>query len=173
MKLENELIKLFPYDRQHIPFFAKWRRYLGNHFFTPIFPSESALDKGFEKYVKDEKAFWWVITRAEDIESTDEFIGMIGLNKIDYKNGSAEIGQMFILEQHRGQGFMRAAIEMVLELSFNELRLHSIYLKTWEGNEEAIELYKAAGFEEWGRDRESFFRKGSWHDVITMGILEK
>lgn len=71
------------------------------------------------------------------------------------------------------KGLGRAAIHLVLTYGFQTLRLHRIDLRVLATNERAIRCYRACGFVEEGRERESAFVAGVWQDDIIMGILAR
>lgn len=104
--------------------------------------------------------------------NTDKPIGVTSLINIDYGNRNAEciidIGE----KEYWSKGFGREAFQLLLDFSFNELNLHKVYLRVFSFNERAINLYQKLGFNEEGKLKEQFYRNGSWHDVVFMGLLK-
>lgn len=100
-------------------------------------------------------------------------IGITSLINIDPKNRNAE----FIIDIGEkgfwGQGYGNEAMQLLLRYAFLELNLHRVSLRVFSFNERAIHLYKKIGFEQEGVSRQSLFRKGQWHDIIHMGILQE
>ncbi|SDQ93794.1 Protein N-acetyltransferase, RimJ/RimL family [Virgibacillus subterraneus] len=108
----------------------------------------------------------------EERES-DTAIGVTSLINIDTKNRNAEciidIGE----KEYWGKGYGTEALQMLLEYAFLELNLHRVSLRVFSLNERAIHIYNKLGFEKEGVMRESLYRNGKWHDIITMGILKR
>jgi RimJ/RimL family protein N-acetyltransferase len=60
----------------------------------------------------------------------------------------------------------------VLQLGFDELRLHRIELVVFSFNEPARRCYEAIGFQEEGRAREVRVASNGYWDLIYMALLE-
>jgi RimJ/RimL family protein N-acetyltransferase len=169
--LRNDEIELIPYNIEHIPFFEKWRTYYSFHFFSSIPPSYDMLKEGYNVYLKeamDGKKRWFII--LEKNAPSHHPIGMIGINDIDYKNGTCEVGQMFIHQDRRGHGYMQQAINLILHLCFEELRMENVHLWTLETNIDALKCYEQCGFQKAGVLRGGFHREGCQLDLVLMDI---
>ncbi len=105
-------------------------------------------------------------------KSTNEDVGIVSLINIDYKNRSAECIIDIGSKNSWGKGIGTSAMNLILNYAFNELNLHRIYLQVFSFNENAIKLYEKTGFIIEGRARESLYRFGKYHDIVTMGILQ-
>lgn len=55
-------------------------------------------------------------------------VGAISFNVIDYNNNNAELGY-WLSKKHHGKGIMSAAIKMICDISFNQLKLKRLYVK--------------------------------------------
>ena len=78
---------------------------------------------------------------------TNKMIGTIELSKIDRTNGTAKICRFLIGEEdQRGKGIGKAALNKVLEIGFEVLKLNSISLGVFDFNESAIRCYEMIGF---------------------------
>jgi RimJ/RimL family protein N-acetyltransferase len=53
------------------------------------------------------------------------------------------------------------------------LKLHRIELIVLDLNEKALQRYRGQGFVEEGIQIEARLIEDKWHDIISMGILEK
>ena len=62
---------------------------------------------------------------------------------------------------------------MLTNYGFQVLRLHTIYLRTYDFNEKAKKSYEKCGFKEFGRRHEAVFIDGKYHDVIYMELINK
>jgi [ribosomal protein S5]-alanine N-acetyltransferase len=72
----------------------------------------------------------------------------------------------------QGRGIGRAATMLVLGHAFTAMALHRVDLRVLEFNTGAIACYRACGFVQEGRERESCLLEGEWYDDILMGVLE-
>ena len=99
-------------------------------------------------------------------------VNLEGGHGIDLQ-GTAEFGRFMIpYAKHRGKGYGKKAIDLVLEYGFEHLNLHRIYLDTLESNTSAIGLYKKVGFKEEGRKKQHIYKNGKYFDLICMCILK-
>jgi RimJ/RimL family protein N-acetyltransferase len=106
------------------------------------------------------------------VESSDnEYLGGVGLMKIDQRNRSAELGISIARPDDWGKGYGTEAAILMLRHAFEELNLHRVYLRVYDYNQRGQKSYAKIGFVEEGRLRQAHFRHGAWHDVVMMGIL--
>jgi ribosomal-protein-alanine N-acetyltransferase len=68
------------------------------------------------------------------------------------------------------QGYMREAMELVLDYSFNELRLHRIEANIQPGNAPSIALARGAGFRLEGYSPRYLLIGGQWRDHERYAI---
>ncbi len=169
-KLEGERVYISPMNVEDAEIYTKWLndpeivKYLSLRNSLVSIYGERSYIEAFSKV-----EFNLCIVKKEN----DELIGNIGLNDIDYKNGTAELG-IFIGEQENlGKGYGTEAIKLLTNYAFKELRLHSIYLRTYDINERAQKSYEKCGFKEFGRRHESLYMDGKYHDVIYMELINK
>ncbi len=101
----------------------------------------------------------------------DEMIGNCSIGRIHYVDNSAELGIFIGAEDNRDEGFGTDALQLLLDFGFNDLNLHSIYLRVADYNERAKSCYKKAGFRECGKLREAIYLNGKYYDFIYMDIL--
>ncbi|TCS93456.1 GNAT family N-acetyltransferase [Hazenella coriacea] len=99
-------------------------------------------------------------------------IGITSLINIDFKNRHAEciidIGE----KSHWGKGFGTEAMTLLLEYAFLEMNLNRVSLRVFSFNKKAINLYEKLGFKHEGTSRQCLFRRGVWHDIVHMGLLQ-
>ncbi len=108
----------------------------------------------------------------ESIE-TESLVGIIDLANISWISGNAEISVFAIMDQEdRGKGFAFDSMLLLLDVAFNVLNLHNVYLWVVEFNRRAIEFYTKVGFTKRGNLRELAYRNGRRYDVVIMDILK-
>jgi RimJ/RimL family protein N-acetyltransferase len=98
------------------------------------------------------------------------FIGEVELSQISWRTREAELKICIGDPAYRGRGYGTAAIEAVLALAFNELKLARIYLRVYHYNQRAIRCYLRCGFRKEAvlRNRRRF--QGRNYDVYLMYI---
>ncbi|WP_082235111.1 GNAT family N-acetyltransferase [Halobacillus massiliensis] len=99
-------------------------------------------------------------------------VGHAALKNIDLINRSARIGHVFIQEASRGKGIGIKMIDKLLDIAFNELKLHKVSLGVFDFNEPAIHIYKKAGFQVDGCLRDHRRVNNNYWSLWEMSILE-
>ena len=105
-----------------------------------------------------------------DLKS-DEFIGTVSLEKIEWISRSAELGIFIGNKGFQSKGYGTEAILIILDYAFNYLNLHSVHLSLISANERAHKCYLKCGFRDTGRLRDRIFINGKRYDMLFMDIL--
>jgi RimJ/RimL family protein N-acetyltransferase len=71
----------------------------------------------------------------------------------------------------RGHGVGSKVLRAVTTYTFGELGLHRIWLHTLNGNAQAERMYRGAGFELEGTEREAILRDGVFHSQSRWSLL--
>ena len=103
----------------------------------------------------------------------DQLIGLVGLDGISWSHGTAFLFIGIGEARHRGQGYGREAMALLLRFAFDELNLHRLCLTVFSYNVGAIALYESLGFVREGVYREHLHRDGQRYDMILYGILRR
>jgi RimJ/RimL family protein N-acetyltransferase len=106
------------------------------------------------------------------IEHDSQLLGEARLDNINAQDRRARLAIGFYNPEKLGLGLGQEATRLVLRYAFEELRLHRVDLRVLAYNVRAIRCYQKCGFTIEGRERESAFVSGEWHDDLIMGILE-
>lgn len=107
------------------------------------------------------------------VEFEDRLLGEARLDGLDTHDRRARLATGLYDIALLGKGLGREVIGLVLSHAFGTLRLHRVDLRVLEYNERAIRCYRACGFIEEGRERESARVGEAWYDDIIMGILAR
>ena len=105
------------------------------------------------------------------VEHDGTLLSEIRLDGLDHHDRRARLAIGFFDESRLGQRLGREAVRLLLGYAFVALGLHRVSLRVVAYNERAIRCYRACGFREEGRERESAFVDGQWHDDVIMGVL--
>ena len=169
-KMEGEKVYLSPINLDDTELYVKW---LNNPRITDFLDCNDNLitlsnEKDFLEKIANEE-FTFAIVKKED----DTLLGNVGLTKIDYKNGRAELGIFIGEEDNLSKGYGSEAIKLLLEFAFNEIRLHTVMLTVFSNNPRAIKAYNKCGFKEFGRRHEAIYHKGEYIDLIYMEVINE
>ena len=104
------------------------------------------------------------------VEADGRLVGTTSLWSIDAHNRNGHLG-VALDPAARGQGYGSAACRALLEYAFVDRGLHRVQLECLATNEAAIRTYKAVGFVEEGRLRESAWVRGVFVDEVIMSLL--
>ena len=99
-----------------------------------------------------------------------QLAGGIALWGIDLHNRRAHLG-ISLGPEFRGKGYGSDACRVLLRYAFVDRGLHRVQLEVLADNEPALRSYRAAGFREDGRLRESAWVRGSLVDEVIMSVL--
>jgi RimJ/RimL family protein N-acetyltransferase len=112
------------------------------------------------------KSFWFI---AEDKDGDP--IGICGIQSINFIHGDAVV-PLFVSQEHRTRGFGTALLFRLVELAFDQLRLHRLSTVYRANNSATEKLVTAAGFVEEGRIREGWYANDQHHDIVHVGLLK-
>jgi RimJ/RimL family protein N-acetyltransferase len=120
-----------------------------------------------EKRKKGESFIFAIVNKT-----TDEFLGVCSLTKVNKINKGAFMGVAIYNPEDHNKGFGTDAVKCLLKIGFDILNLHRIELHVYEFLESAIHIYKKLGFKEVGIRREASFIAGEYRNDLVMDILE-
>lgn len=107
------------------------------------------------------------------LKNSSEHIGNISLNRIDWKNRSAEIGLLIGNKKVRGKGYATQALGVVVDHAFQKLNLRRLYAVIVEKNESSKRIFEKKGFKLEGVYREHFYLDDKYYDCHYYGLLKK
>lgn len=108
---------------------------------------------------------------AVALKKTDEMVGTMTLNNIDYKNRTAEV-RFWIGKEHRRNGYFRDAADLILDFAYKELHLNKIYARVTEPNKVSKKALERYGFVYEGLLRESLWKNNQFYNEYIYSILK-
>lgn len=167
--LQGEKTILRPPDKlTDLAFFYRWIndpeviRYLT--FFTPT--SLKREEDWIDSLNKDSNSVVFTITTLEG-----QPIGIMSIDKIDWKNRRAITGALIGEKDYWGKGYGRDAKMLLLEYIFNTLNLHKVTSTAIDFNDRSIRYNKACGYKVEGRLKKHDFRDGEYRDVVQLAVF--
>jgi ribosomal-protein-alanine N-acetyltransferase len=109
----------------------------------------------------------WGLERKDD----GRLIGTCGLFRWNRSWHNCVIGYEIARDCH-GQGYMREALNAILEYGFTEMELHRIQAEMHPDNAASSGLATRVGFRFEGVHREQGFWSGSFHDLNCYSLLQ-
>jgi len=106
--------------------------------------------------------------QMESIES-GELVGGIATHDCDQRVGILSYG-LHVFDQHRGRGYAREAICLVLRYYFRELRYQKANIPVYDINEASKRLHESLGFQREAVLRRSVYTGGEFSDLIWYGL---
>jgi len=103
----------------------------------------------------------------------DGAIGLTGLTKIDWKNGTAKSAGIRIRKEVQSKGAATDAYMTMLKYAFNELRLHRVSTASFDDNIASLRFQEKCGLKKEGVIRESVYKNGTYKNVVVLGIIDR
>jgi [ribosomal protein S5]-alanine N-acetyltransferase len=176
-RLEAERVLLRPPERGDYETWAALRSQ-SRDFLTPWEPSwpSDALSRAsfrarIARYAEDwrtDQAYNFFIFRP-----SSELVGGVGLSNL--RRGVAETASLgyWVGQPFARQGLMTAALPLVLDFAFNQLRLHRVEAACLPTNIPSRALLTKVGFQQEGRARQYLRIEGKWQDHLLFAILRE
>lgn len=107
------------------------------------------------------------------IVNGDMPIGTIGLNRINYKDGTATTGTVIGEKDYWDMERAEEGKMLLLDYAFNTLNLRKICSNVIEFNERSYEYNLKCGYAEEGRRKKQLYREGEYWDEIFMAVFKE
>ena len=120
-----------------------------------------------EKAIVENSGINWGIYLRENLM---EYVGTVGLWRIEKENYRAEIGYLLQSGLQR-KGIMYEAVQQVIKYGFETLKLHSIEGRLDPENIASAALLKKAGFIQEGYFRENYCLGNKFTDTAVYSLI--
>lgn len=135
---------------------------------VPLFSSTLNEKKWVEERIFDKENMSCAICLKE----TNEFIGCIFLNDINYHNRTGHIPIFMGEKKYWGKGYATDARILMLHYAFYQRGLNRIWAKVIEDNVGALKMLEKTGYKKEGLLRNSSFKEGNYVNEIYLGVLK-
>jgi RimJ/RimL family protein N-acetyltransferase len=167
--LEGKKVILRPLDKEKdLGVVLKWandpelRQFVS--FFLPS--TKKQEEEWFDKKREDE-----IVLAIETKEG--EFIGSIGLHKINYRHRTAITGTLIGEKSFWGKGYGTDAKMILLNYAFNTLNLRKIKSQAYATNQRSVNYSKKCGYKVEGILKKDLFVNGDYVDVVCLAVFRK
>jgi ribosomal-protein-alanine N-acetyltransferase len=107
------------------------------------------------------------------LKETHEVIGIIGLHKIDWINGTATTGTFIGQKDLWAKGLGTEAKMLLLKYAFFRLNLRQIYSYAYDFNKASLKYSLKCGYVKIGMYPKDTFRDGEYHDVVALMVTRE
>jgi len=152
--------------------YVKWRNSPGVrnfHVYKELY-TLSGQKRWFRENVMKKKAAVYLIYDRQQPDS--DGLGFVNIHEIDRQNKKAEFGLFLSPDVKRGSGIGSKASRLALDIAFNELNLHKLYLNAFSDNAIAIKCYENAGFKREGYFEDEVWIDGQFRDMVRMSAKQ-
>jgi RimJ/RimL family protein N-acetyltransferase len=164
-------VYLRPLQKEDAKVVAEWQRKETEGFWSGgrYMSTTTALQKWFEGLQEDEPQEW--VRFAVCLRETDEMIGAVGIDGIDYQNRRAESESEFHRPDYRGGGYGTEAKHLMFDYAFNTLGLHSLQSWVMFSNTRSAAALRKQGYAEVGREHWLTRASGRFENFHTYELL--
>lgn len=141
-------------------------RYLG----VGKFPS---TPETLRKYVENLRSSMTDLIFAIVDRETEQHIGNVTLNRIDWIHRTADTGLMIGQKDFWGKGYAFEVWSLLIDYAFQRLGLRKIIAGAVADNVASIVTLEKLGFKVEGRLREEYFIEGEYRDGVRLGLLRE
>jgi ribosomal-protein-alanine N-acetyltransferase len=145
-EFQNDFINKYLYDEEPM---------------TDISQADELID--FYTMVEPRKQNRWVLIE----KTTNTKLGTCGFHLWDPDNKEVEIG-FELMEQYNGKGYMREAIEAIIEFAWREMKVDRINAIAFIDNKKCIQLLEKLRFIKVGEEDTEFRGQKYLHNIYTL-----
>ncbi len=108
-----------------------------------------------------------LMVELRDENKVQTTIGTIDIYEVDFVHSRAGIG-VFIVSEHRRQGYAKTAIQLTENYCFETLRLHQLYGLIQSDNHGSLRLFEELGYRTTGRRTDWYKTADGYTDQISV-----
>ncbi|GAF11518.1 ribosomal-protein-L7p-serine acetyltransferase [Bacillus sp. JCM 19046] len=106
------------------------------------------------------------------IRYNGKLVGMIALQKIDWKNSKTSLGY-FLAQEAQGKGIITKAITALLPYIFQTLKLNRVEIHCAQSNTKSLAIPERLGFQKEGIQKEGQWLYDHYEDIVLYRLLAK
>jgi RimJ/RimL family protein N-acetyltransferase len=107
------------------------------------------------------------------IKETNEFIGCIFLNNIDYLNRNANCPIFIGAKEHWNKGYATEARILMLKYAFYDKGLEMVYDYVHFDNIGSLKMHEKCGYKKEGVLRRASYVNGEFRDLVVLSVLKE
>jgi len=173
--MRSENLQLRALEPSDVDLLYKWENnaaiwHLSNTLtpFSRFALEQYVLNAGDDIFTAKQLRFMIDLHKADPVMT----IGCIDMFDFDPINMRAGVGIM-IVEEEREKGYASESLDLILDYSFNLLRLHQLYANVIAVNTASLELFKKKKFEVIGIKKEWIRMGDTWADEYILQLINQ
>ena len=147
--------------------FKVWEGELGKDYFTEMYQKRLIKAERKSQHRSDSLCFYIFE------EMTNFLVGKISVYSIAFGNASNAVLGYKLDKDVEGRGYMKEALERVIEFMFDEVNLHRLEINLLERNVRSKNLAESLGFTLEGESKEFMEINGQWEDHLRYVLINK
>jgi ribosomal-protein-alanine N-acetyltransferase len=169
--IAGERVQLEPPRPEYAPAYLRWfaDRAVTRYMLIRHPTSLRKQEEWIEQTAASPDDVLWAMTRT----AGGEIIGNVGLHKIVWRHGHAELGYVIGERDQWGKGHATEAIKLVTAYAFLELGLHKVWASVIAPNEASRRALERNGYTQCALFRRDRYVEGQWHDLWVGEILRE
>lgn len=174
MQLETTRLVIRPHTAANLEALVRWNT-------DPVIHrlSDDDAEPPDRDAIETTLARWLAVVRSDvlhlalHLKATGECIGFGDLAMIDHHNRRCMVGLVIGEPALWGQGYGREALDGLLRVAFERLRLRRVGAQVYAFNERSLRLFERAGFRREGLLRGNVEKDGAPADEVVFGLLRE
>lgn len=168
MEIEGKRIYLKKLDEKNAT--QKYCGWLNDPEINKYLETREATVEDLRRYIKDKNENPNCLFLGIFFKENKKHIGNIKLEPIDFDNKKATLGILIGEKEYWGKGIGTEAVKLLVDWTFDNLRLEEVNLGVISENKAAIKVYTKAGFHIDRIEKRSIKHKGELHDKVIMSV---
>jgi len=137
------------------------------------FPKSLELDKAWFEHALSDMSNRNIYFGIDENE-TEEYVGMIQMNNIDYISGTATWGFIIGDSSKHGKGYSTEAPKLMFDYAFSVLNLRKIFGYALDNNVASKKMHKKIGsVSDEGLLKKHVYFNDEYHDVRVLSIFRE
>lgn len=99
-------------------------------------------------------------------------VGSLSVGHTDRRNRVFSFG-IGLGRDHWRKGYGTEAVVLLLRFYFGELAYQKVDVEVYDFNQPSVRFFEALGFEHEGRRRRAYFTRGTYHDLVLLGMTSE
>lgn len=106
-----------------------------------------------------------------ELVSGKKTIGCVDLFEFEPRHKRAGLGILIAIEDERGKGYAKLALNEVIDYAREVLDLNQVYCNILADNRSSIKLFESVGFVKMGTKKNWCFINGAWVDELMFQLF--
>ena len=165
-------VYLIAFEPEDYLLLHKWRKDEEiAHFFSGTKLYSSTLNE--KKWVEDKIYDKENVNCAICLKETNEFIGCVFLNEIDWINRTGHCPTFIGAKEHWSSGYATEARILILKHAFYDKGLERIWAQVHEDNIGSLKMLEKCGYKREGLLRRASYVNGEFKNLVVLSVLRE